>query len=159
LLILETLHQWRFTPVTIYPPTYIHETVIIGKDTKIGAFGNIDKNVVIGENCNIQAHAKIHTGTRIGDNVFLGPDVTLLNDLYPMSKRLAPPEVKKHAILCGCCVINPGVIIGENAVVVSHSLVTKNIPTMEVWLGSPARYYCSTEEYLEKKQRYESDMN
>jgi len=158
MLTLETLTTWRGTPVTVYPPTYIHESAVIGEGTKIGAFGNIDKDVTIGKNCCIQAHSKIHTGSKIGDNVFLGPDVTLLNDLYPMSLRLSPVVIEDNSIIGGGCVINPRVRIGENTVICSHSLVTKHIPKNEVWLGNPAKYHCSIDEYISKRTNYEGEQ-
>ena len=157
MLVLETLTKWRENNVTVYPPTYIHESAEIGEGTKIGAFGNIDKDVLIGAKCCIQAHAKIHTGSKIGDNVFLGPDVTLLNDLYPMSHKLSPVIIEDNAVIGGCCVINPRVHISENTVVCSHSLVTKDIPRNEVWLGNPAKYHCSIDEYISKKTAYEGE--
>ena len=35
--------------------------------------------------------------------------------------------------------IRDGITIGENSVVGMGSLVTKNIPDNEIWIGSPAR--------------------
>jgi UDP-3-O-[3-hydroxymyristoyl] glucosamine N-acyltransferase len=55
----------------------------IGENTKIGAFVEIQKNAKIGKNCKISSHTFICEGVTIEDNVFIGHDVTFINDTYP----------------------------------------------------------------------------
>ncbi len=47
-------------------------------------------------------------------------------------------------------VVNPGITIGDNCVIAAGSIVTKSIPTGEVWGGVPARRIMSIEEYRDK---------
>lgn len=49
--------------------------------------------------------------------------------------------------------IMPGVSIGDNCIIGAGSIVTKSIPSGEVWAGVPARYICSIEQYHEKALR------
>ena len=141
--------------VITYKPSYIHDSAKIGKGTKIGAFVDIGKNVVIGMDCNIQAHVTISNGVHIGDRVFIGPNTSILNDPYPVSKVLSPPIIQDDAIIGGLVVILPNVLIGEKAVIGAGSVVTKNVPARNVVYGNPAEYKMSREEYDRKKAEWE----
>ncbi|MFO0730028.1 MAG: hypothetical protein U0361_03350 [Nitrospiraceae bacterium] len=55
----------------------------IGKDTKIGAFVEIQKNASVGERCKISSHTFICEGVTIQDDVFVGHGVVFINDRYP----------------------------------------------------------------------------
>ena len=55
----------------------------IGKNCKIAAFVEIQKDVTIGNNCAIEAFAYIPTGVTIEDEVFIGPHVCFTNDKKP----------------------------------------------------------------------------
>jgi acetyltransferase-like isoleucine patch superfamily enzyme len=78
----------------------------------------------------------------IEDNVFIGPSVTFTNDKYPRAHgewKLLETRVKKFASIGARSVINPGVTIGENALIGSGSVVTRDIPDNAVAFGNPAR--------------------
>ena len=53
--------------------------------------------------------------------------------------------------------IMPGVTIGEGALVAAGSVVTKSVPKNTVVGGNPARIICSTNEYLEKNMKYNTN--
>ena len=55
----------------------------IGDNTKIGTFVEIQKGAKIGKNCKISSHTFICEGVTIEDNVFIGHNVTFINDGYP----------------------------------------------------------------------------
>ena len=48
--------------------------------------------------------------------------------------------IRKGASIGAGSTILPGLTIGENAVVGAGSVVTKDIPAGELWLGNPARF-------------------
>jgi acetyltransferase-like isoleucine patch superfamily enzyme len=83
-------------------------------------------------------------GITIEDDAFIGPNVTFTNDKYPRSKQY--PEafqrtiIKKGASIGAASVILGGVTIGEKAMIGAGSVVTKNIPDGELWLGNPAKF-------------------
>jgi acetyltransferase-like isoleucine patch superfamily enzyme len=134
--------------------------VVIGDNTRIddgtlvGSFCDIGKEVVIGRNCNIQAHATISNGCKIGDKVFIAPNSSLLNDRYPKSSLLAPPQIEDNVVIGGGVIILPGVTVGKKAIVAAGSVVTKDVPAREVVLGVPAKKAMSLEEYEAKRERY-----
>ena len=78
------------------------------------------------------------------DNVFIGPNVTFTNDKFPRSKQY--PEkfentiIRKGASLGAGCTVLCGIEIGENAMIGAGSVVTKNVPANELWVGNPARF-------------------
>ena len=114
----------------------------IGKNTKIDAFVYVEEGVKIGDNCKIRPFVFIPTGVTIEDNVFIGPSVTFTNDKYPKAHgewKLLETRVKRFASIGARSVINPGVTIGENALIGSGSVVTRNIPDNAVAFGNPAR--------------------
>ena len=51
----------------------------------------------------------------------------------------------------------PGVSIGDNVLVAAGSVVTKSIPSNVVVAGNPARYICTTKEYIQRNLPYNLD--
>lgn len=123
----------------------------IGDNTKIGTFVEVQKKAFIGRNCKISSHAFICEGVHIEDNVFIGHNVTFINDLYPRAAtsegklqtdedwEVVPTFVKKGASIGSSATILAGVTIGEKAIVGAGAVVTKNVPPYSVVAGNPAR--------------------
>src|SRR6476646_1769328 len=55
----------------------------VGDETKIGAFVEIQKNARVGRRCKVSSHTFICEGVTIEDEVFVGHNVTFINDSYP----------------------------------------------------------------------------
>lgn len=144
----------------IHPLSDVH-SVKIGKETRIWQFCVVLKDAVIGQNCNICAGCFVENDVRIGNNVTIkngvyiwdgitieddvqiGPNVTFTNDKYPRAKQyfnLQRTLIKSKASIGAASVILGGVTIGENAMVGAGSIVTKDIPANELWLGNPAKF-------------------
>lgn len=122
----------------------------IGENTKIGAFVEIQKNARIGRNCKISSHSFICEGVVIEDNVFIGHNVTFINDPYPRATaangvlqtesdwKVHPTVIAKGASIGSGSVILCNVTIGENAMVGAGSVVTRDVPPGAVVAGNPA---------------------
>lgn len=145
--------------------TFIHElsdvqSSKLGAGTKIWQYVVVLENAVIGEGCNICSHCfvendvimgdrvtvkcgvQIWDGLRIEDDVFIGPNATFTNDLYPRSKQefsLLQTVVKKGATIGANATILPGITIGENSMIGAGSVVTKDVPPNTLVVGNPAR--------------------
>jgi UDP-2-acetamido-3-amino-2,3-dideoxy-glucuronate N-acetyltransferase len=123
----------------------------IGDNTKIGAFVEIQKNAVVGRNCKISSHTFICEGVRIEDDVFVGHNVTFINDLYPRATapsgelqteqdwRVIETFVKKGASIGSGAIILAGVTIGEHALVGAGAVVTKDVLPNTIVAGNPAK--------------------
>lgn len=112
--------------ITIYQPTYIHPSVDVGIGTRIGAYCDIGKNVHIGKECNIQCHVTISNGCYIGDNVFIGPNTSLLNDKH-MDGAIEAVIVHDNVKIGGHCAILPGVTVGANAIIGAGSIIPRDV--------------------------------
>jgi acetyltransferase-like isoleucine patch superfamily enzyme len=124
---------------------------IVGDDSKIGAFVEIQKNASVGKRCKISSHTFICEGVTIEDNVFVGHGVTFINDRYPRATaasgelqtesdwRVERTLIKKGASIGSGATILANVEIGENAIVGAGSTVTQNVPTNAIVAGNPAR--------------------
>jgi acetyltransferase-like isoleucine patch superfamily enzyme len=149
---VEEMNRMGYPSVTLYgmagvdAPT-IEEGASIGAGTRIGQNTYIGMNAHIGENCRIMQHVTICKDAVIRDEVFIGPNTTLLNDKYPPTTISQPPIVKDHVVIGGGCTIIPGVVLGLYSVVGAGSTVTKDVPSREVWCGNPAKFRMTRGEY------------
>ena len=83
----------------------------------------------------------------IGDNCMLAPGVHIYTATHPLDpvdrnsgQEYGKPVTIGHNVwIGGRAVINPGVTIGDNAVVASGAVVVKNVPANAVVGGNPAR--------------------
>ena len=66
----------------------------IGDDTSIGTFVEIQKGAVIGARCKIQSHTFICEGVTIEDEVFVGHNVSFINDTYPRATAGGAPQTE-----------------------------------------------------------------
>ena len=125
----------------------IYPSAKIGKDVNIGTFCEIGANVKIGDRVRIGAMSFIPEGVTIKDDAWIGPRVCFSNDTYPPSGKDNWKEtlVCNNARIGANAMILPGITIGEGALIGMGSVVTKNIPSYEVWAGNPARYIRSLE--------------
>ncbi|MDP6906679.1 MAG: acyltransferase [Candidatus Thalassarchaeaceae archaeon] len=133
-----------------WSPNYIGENVIVGFDCNIGALSHIGNEVILGNRVRVQGGAYIANKCVIKDDVFIGPNSTLLNDKYPPSgdsEKWMPVVVEARAVIGGGSTVLPGVVVGENSVLAAGAVLTKNIPPGEVWAGNPAKYLMSRMEY------------
>jgi UDP-2-acetamido-3-amino-2,3-dideoxy-glucuronate N-acetyltransferase len=123
----------------------------IGDDTKVGTFVEIQKGAMIGRRCKISSHSFICEGVTIEDDVFVGHNVTFINDRFPRATnsggqlqteqdwKCETIRVRKGASIGSSATILCGVTIGERAIVGAGSVVTKDVPPHTIVAGNPAR--------------------
>jgi len=123
----------------------------IGDGTKVGTFVEIQKNARIGRNCKISSHSFVCEGVEIEDDVFIGHNVTFINDRFPRATapggalqteadwKVVPTRVGRGASIGSSATILCGVTVGAGAIVGAGSVVTKDVPPGAVVAGNPAR--------------------
>ncbi|OFY62255.1 MAG: acetyltransferase [Bacteroidetes bacterium RIFCSPLOWO2_02_FULL_36_8] len=128
----------------------------IDDNSKIGAFVEIQKGAFIGKNCKISSHTFICEGVHIHDNVFIGHNVTFINDKFPRAVnesgelatesdwKVIETHIEKGATVGSSVTILCGLTIGENAFVGAGSVVTKDVPPFTVVAGNPAKFIRKT---------------
>jgi len=98
------------------------ENFKLGEKVEIGSFTIIDAK----------------EGVTIEDNVKIGWSCSIFSNSTIDNKK-GKIILKKDCKIGANSVILPGIIVGENATVGANSLVNKNIPSNETWVGTPAR--------------------
>ena len=123
----------------------------IGDHTKLGTFVEIQKGVKIGAHCKVSSHTFICEGVTIEDRVFVGHNVTFINDKYPRSTNpdgsmqteedwvCIPTLIKEGASIGSSTTILCGVTIGKDAIIGAGAVVTKDVPDGATVAGVPAR--------------------
>lgn len=114
----------------------------IGENTKVDAFVYIEEDVVVGDNCTLRPFVFIPTGVTIGDDVFVGPNVTFTNDVYPSVDgewELLETTVEDGVGIGAGVTVCPDVRIGENAIVGAGAVVVDDVPPDTIVAGNPAR--------------------
>lgn len=120
--------------------------------------------VNIGENCRIigpQVWGSEPYLITIGDDVTVSFDcafITYDGAIKIIKKRPKYSNLLKFGKInigsncfIGCrSIIMPGVTIGDYSIVAAGSVVTKDIPSGEIWGGNPAKFIQTTDEYAEK---------
>lgn len=107
--------QWYWR--VLYP-----ENFKFRKKVKIGSFTVIDAM----------------KGVEIEDNVEIGFGCSILS-YSSIDKKAGKVLLKRNCKIGSNTVIMPGVSVGENAIVGANSFVNRDIPSNEVWAGSPVR--------------------
>lgn len=138
--------------VNIYHPNLVNlYGCVIGEQTKIGAFVEIQKDVIVGSRCKISSHSFLCEGVTLEDEVFIGHGVMFTNDIYPRATNedgslktaddwyTVRTLVKRCASIGSNATILPGVTIGEKAIIGSGAVVTHDVPDYAIVVGVPAR--------------------
>lgn len=131
--ILKELFKKVGKSVTVLPPFHCD----YGYNIELG------NDVFINVNCVMLDGASI----KIGNNCFIAPNVSIFTAGHPIDPEnrntcyeySASISIGNSVWIGGNSVINPGVKIGDNVVVGSGSVVTKNFGNNLIIAGNPAR--------------------
>ena len=162
--------MWK--PTTIFNEQYIS----IGEDTLIGPGVALSAGMVPGQECITNPVVSIgdrcligkgsgivgHFSITIGNDVWTGHHVYITDQNHgyedvsvPISQQSQPERavtIGDGSWLGHGSIVLPGVTIGEHVVIGANSVVTKNIPSFSVAVGSPAhviRKYVENEGWVD----------
>ena len=151
-------------------PQGICESENIGEGTRIWAFAHvlagarigadcnicdgvfIENDVVVGDRVTIKCGVQLWDGIRVEDSVFIGPNVSFSNDLFPRSKEYEGEALETHiatgvSIGAGSTIL-PGLRIGRNAMIGAGTVVSRDVPPNAIVTGKAGQItgYSSSEE-------------
>lgn len=145
-------------------PVFVHpnglcESSNVGEGTRIWAFAHVlpgaqigsfcnicdgvfvENDVVIGDRVTLKCGVQLWDGLRVGDDVFIGPNATFANDLFPRSRqrpeRFAVTSLHDGASIGANATILPGVTIGRGAMIGAGAVVTTDVPANAKVVGNP----------------------
>jgi len=145
------------------PSVVIYSGTTIGKNTLLGDFCSIREDCNIGDFCIISRNVSVNYNTKIGnrtkimdnthitgnmiieDDVFISVLVSSTND-NTMGREsysedhVKGPYIKKGTTVGASAILLPNIVLGENSLIGAGSIVTKNVPDNELWMGSPAKF-------------------
>lgn len=120
--------------------------VNLGKDNFIASkfWSSEPYLITIGNNCQITEGVKMftHGGCQV------------LRDKYPDFDTFGKIKIGNYVYIGSNSLINAGVIIEDNVLIASGSVVTKSLRARGVYGGNPAKYICSIEEYKKRNIKY-----
>jgi len=130
---------------------------VIGDDTKIGAFVEIQKGSSVGARCKVSSHTFVCEGVTIEDEVFVGHGVMFINDRRPRATadgalqteadwHVVPTRICRGASIGSGAVVLCGVTVGAGALVGAGAVVTRDVPPGTTVAGVPARLLARTGE-------------
>lgn len=108
-------------------------------------------NLSIGDNTLIADYTTIFAthGVSIGKNCLIssGCGISSINHAFTSPERTqsgyekcAPVTIGDNVWMGMNVVVLPGISIGNNSIIGAGSVVTKNVPNNEIWVGNPARF-------------------
>lgn len=112
-------------------------TLDIGSNSGMnGAMIYCSMKIIIGNN------VKIGGGTRIFDTDFHSLEYlsrrTATTD--KLSAKQSPVIIGDDVFIGANCIIGKGVKIGDRSIIAAGSVVTKSVPSDEIWGGNPAKF-------------------
>lgn len=144
----------------IHPLAYVEENVEIGKNVNLGPFCIVRSGAKIGANCKFTAYCEIRENVIIGDNTSMGSRCTISANAVIGSNTTIKygfvltdtPNLKQgnvksvkgigDNVLIGANVsLMPGFSIGDNCIIGACSQVRTDVPSNEIWFGSPAKFF------------------
>lgn len=130
--------------VTLVEPVNIYECMI-GDDSFVGPFVEIQKGVRIGSRCKVQSHAFICELVTIGDDCFISHGAMFINDIFAGggpargNKEMWKSTTIGNNVSIGTNATILPVTIADNVVIGAGAVVTKDILQPGVYAGNPAR--------------------
>ena len=142
----------------VWHQVHIREQVVIGKDCVLSKGVYIDKGVHVGNNVKVQNGVSVYQGVSLEDEVFVGPNASFTNDMFPRSVapdwKVVDTILRRGASVGANATIVCGIEIGQYAMIAAGAVVTENVLPFALMVGSPARlkgFVCKCGQLLHSK--------
>ncbi|HPY95830.1 MAG TPA: DapH/DapD/GlmU-related protein [Candidatus Cloacimonadota bacterium] len=129
----------------------IADMATIRENVKIQEYNIVGRGVAIENYCTIGNRNKLETNvyltaySTVEDYCFVAPCVATSNDNYAgrdkeRFKHFKGITMKRGARIGVGSIVLPGKTLNKDCLVAGASLVSKDVPEKEIWIGSPAKY-------------------
>lgn len=133
------------------------EDAFIGAGTRVWQFASVTGGTILGEDCSVSPFAMLHgprfgdrciisggvmmgPGFVFGDDCFIGPNVTMCNDMWPSTDKtgldlkamrrgdFVTIRAGNRVTIGANAVVLPGVTLADGAIVAAGAVCGKNVP-------------------------------
>jgi acetyltransferase-like isoleucine patch superfamily enzyme len=115
----------------------------IGAECNIGEHCFVESGAVVGNRVTVKNGVQVWNGVTLEDDVFLGPNAVLTNDVRPRSRsvdfKVVPTLLQRGCSIGANATVLCGLTIGRYSLVGAGSVVTRDVPDFGLVVGSPAR--------------------
>lgn len=145
------------------PSVVLYAGTTIGAHTLLGDYCSIREECKVGDYCIISRNVSVNYNTKIGnrvkimDNSHITGDMVIEDDVFISvlvsstndntmgresynEEHVHGPYIKRGVTIGAGAILLPKVTVGVNSLVGAGSIVTKDIPDNQMWLGSPAKF-------------------
>lgn len=148
---LPASHQkWSFGAKRLRAFCARHMLTSCGENVNVERHARFGRGVTLGDRSGIGINASIGEQTHIGSDVMMGPDCVIYTRNHrfdrldiPMREQgygpVEPVEIGDDCWIGGRVTIQPGVHVGNGAVIAAGAVVTKDVPPYAVVGGVPAK--------------------
>lgn len=147
----------------VHPQAHVDNSVHLGRGTKVWQFASITRAAHLGQGCSVSPHAMLDgsvygdrviisggvtcgAGFHVGDDVFLGPNVCLANDMWPATDKAGYDDallrepfghwaviIENNVSIGANTVVLPGVRIGRGSRIAAGAVVDRDVPAFSLW--------------------------
>lgn len=116
-------------PNIIHPSAVISSHAVLGRGVYAGPWAIINAGAVIGDGCIINSGAIVEHDCKIGEFAHVAPGAVLSGEV----------TVGSRTHLGTGCSVTHGVKIGADSIIGAGAVVVKDIPSLAVCVGNPAK--------------------
>ena len=113
----------------IHPTAYVAGEITMGQGCIVCPHAIVIGKVRLGRNVFVNTNAGVYNNVDVGDNTYIAPNVVLAESV----------KVGKNCFLGVGAKVRPFQKIGDNAYIGIGSIVVKDVPDGEIWVGNPAK--------------------
>lgn len=139
---------------------YLHEVLITTAIIKVAK----KKGMKLGDNLYVQGIPNFGSEPfliEIGNDVTLAEGVSFINhggdarvtkriEKYKDGRNFGRIKIGNNTFIGKGTILMPGISIGNNCIIGSLSVVSSSVPDNSVYVGSPAKFICTIDEYGER---------
>lgn len=136
----------------------IRENCNVGDSFQAGTKTVLMGNLTVGDHVRTGSNVEIGETSNVGDFVWIYLNTSLITDRYPPSNDISGPSIGNFSVIGAHSLIYPRVCLGHDVLVGAGCIVTKDLDSERVAVGSPMRVLGSVKDLTYKKDGQEHKL-